>query len=263
MWRPDGSKSQALHLCLCPGVYFLKWDDQSHFRDLFAMEWYVLGNEWDYSAVNPDMEDIRNSSDMSLFGLQYSEYYNGTGAGKASVPQVDRKEEEALFNQINNWEESATKNLFTGKLDGKLFAPLRFDYGSVYASMAFRTEDKRQVLFIWIVESAAGNPSSCLQRTSDWPWGTCSMHCMHWQLLRTGAITVMTAFCMPSQQSVAIIRLPAARLGCPRLLLPCTLCLSACLQAASPCAVMKCPLSWRSKASRAHRACRASSTTTL
>lgn len=39
---------------LCTDVYMVKWSDQSHYRGLFFMEFYVLGNEWDYSAVNPD-----------------------------------------------------------------------------------------------------------------------------------------------------------------------------------------------------------------
>jgi len=146
-------------LLISAGVYFLKWDDQSHFRDLFAMEWYVLSNEWDFSAVNPDMaakSPPKDTKDLGFFGLEYSQYYNGTGVRKASVPKLDGTKDESLFNQILNWGQSATTNLFTGKLDGKRFAPLRVDYGSVYASMIFRTKDKRQVMFLWIVESAAG-----------------------------------------------------------------------------------------------------------
>jgi hypothetical protein len=137
-------------------VYFLKWDDQSNFRDLFSMEWYVLGNGWDYSAVNP--EEASNSTSVNesgLFGLQFSEYYNGTGAGKASVPQQNRSVD-ARYNEVANAEESAFKNLFTGKLDGQLYAPMRVDFGSLYASMAFRTSDKRQILLSWIFETAAG-----------------------------------------------------------------------------------------------------------
>lgn len=129
------------------------------------MEWYVLSNEWDFSAVNPDMaakSPPKDTKDLSLFGLEYSQYYNGTGVGKASVPKLDGSKDESLFNQILNWGQSATTNLFTGKLDGKIFAPLRVDYGSIYASMIFRTEDKRQVMFLWIVESAAGEKGMIL-----------------------------------------------------------------------------------------------------
>lgn len=139
-------------MCFCrAGVFFLKWDDQSHFRDLFAMEWYVLGNEWDFSAVSPDMARPRNTSDTSRFGLQYSEYYNSTRTNTARNDNTT-----ALFNEVENMGQSATSNLFTGKLDGQLFAPMRVDYGSVYASMVFRTADKRQVMFVWIYETAAG-----------------------------------------------------------------------------------------------------------
>lgn len=139
------------------GVYFLKWDDQSSFRGLFSMEWYVLGNGWDYSAVNPP-DTTANSTNTSpstqgLFGLQYSEYYNGTGAGKAAVPAASLSQG---YNEISNAEESGLTSLFTGKLDGQLFAPMRVDYGSLYASMAFRTSDRRQILFSWIYETAAG-----------------------------------------------------------------------------------------------------------
>lgn len=125
------------------------------------MEWFVLGNEWDYSAVNPDSKGAnqpQTSSNASggIFGLQYSDYYNGTGAGNASAPMLNSSSDAALFNDIFNAEETATRNFFTGKLDGQLFAPMQFDYGSVYASMVFRTADRRQALFAWIYETAAG-----------------------------------------------------------------------------------------------------------
>lgn len=55
-------------------MYFLKFDDQSNFHSLFSMEWYVLGNEWDYSAVNPDSEGANQPQASSnvpggIFGL--------------------------------------------------------------------------------------------------------------------------------------------------------------------------------------------------
>lgn len=93
-----------------------------------------------------------------MFGLQSSDYYN------ASRPATDKqrgKEDLESFNQILNWERSATNNFFTGKIDGELFAPQRVDYGSIYASMIFRTDDRRQVMFLWIVESAAGCTGMC------------------------------------------------------------------------------------------------------
>lgn len=154
------------------GVYFLKWNDQSNFRDLFSMEWYVLGNGWDYSAVNPeDASNNTSPNDLGLFGLQFSEYYNGTGAGKASVPQ--QTSDDTRFNQVSNAEESAFKNLFTGKLDGQLYAPMRVDFGSLYASMAFRTSDRRQILLSWIFETAAGMDETdikgcCYGLSPDW-----------------------------------------------------------------------------------------------
>lgn len=112
-------------------VFFLKWDDQSHFRDLFAMEWYVLGNEWDYAAVNPDLTRAKNTSGTSRFGLQYSKYYNSAGTNSSSVRNDNTT---AAFNELENMGQRAKVNLFTGKLDGQLFAPMQVDYGSVYAS---------------------------------------------------------------------------------------------------------------------------------
>jgi hypothetical protein len=35
---------------------------------------------------------------------------------------------------------------------------MRADYGSVYASMVWRTSDKRQVMLSWIYDTAAGAP---------------------------------------------------------------------------------------------------------
>jgi hypothetical protein len=152
------SKRWYLARCSYPaGVFFLKWDDQSHFRELFAMEWYVLGNEWDFSAVNPDMAPAKNTSGTSRFGLQYSDYYSSTGANSSAARNGNTN---VAFNELENMGQRATANLFTGKLDGQLFAPMQVDYGSVYASMVFRTADKRQVMFVWIYETAAGEDAS-------------------------------------------------------------------------------------------------------
>jgi hypothetical protein len=137
-------------------VYFLKWDDQSNFRGLFSMEWYVLGNgPWDYAAINPDLarkNPVAESGAKGMFGTQYSGHPNQTHPSQ--LPTQRNQDDD--FNQIGNWEKSATRSLFTGKIDGQRFAPMRTDYGSTYASMVFRTADMRQVMFSWIYETAAG-----------------------------------------------------------------------------------------------------------
>jgi hypothetical protein len=143
-------------------VYFLKWDDQSHFRGVFSLEWYVLGNgPWDYVAVHPDLadaeqrsRDANSSGARGVFGAQYSGYPDETDLSK--VPTATKRSQDDDFNQIDNWDKSATRSLFTGRIDGQRYAPMRTDYGSVYASMVFRTADKRQVMFSWIYETAAG-----------------------------------------------------------------------------------------------------------
>jgi hypothetical protein len=145
-------------LALCAGMYFLKWDDQSHFRSLFSMEWYVLGNgPWDYAAIHPDLapkSPLPASSRQTMFGTQYSGYPNETDLSR--VPVVGSRNQDDDYNHIDNWEKSATRSLFTGEVDGQRFAPMRTDYGSTYASMVFRTADSRQVMFSWIYETAAG-----------------------------------------------------------------------------------------------------------
>ncbi|WIA23949.1 hypothetical protein OEZ85_013588 [Tetradesmus obliquus] len=97
-----------------PGLFMLKWDDQSSFRGIFSQEWYVLGNgPWNFAAVNPP------------------------------------------------------SSLFRGELDGQRFAPMRMDYGSVYASMVWRTSDMRQVMLSWIMDTAAGCSGSCSDQLPD------------------------------------------------------------------------------------------------
>jgi hypothetical protein len=102
------------------------------------MEWFVLGNEWDYSAVNPDSSEgdanqtqaSSSNAPDSIFGLQYSSYFNGSLAGNSSsVPMLNRSSDAALFNDITNAEESATRNFFTGKLDGQLLPPCSLTTG--------------------------------------------------------------------------------------------------------------------------------------
>jgi hypothetical protein len=122
------------------------------------MEWYVLGNgPWDYAAIHPDLarkSPAAESGAKGMFGKQYSGYPNETDLSR--VPTVTQRNQDEDFNQISNWEKSATRSLFTGKIDGQRFAPMRTDYGSTYASMVFRTVDMRQVMFSWIYETAAG-----------------------------------------------------------------------------------------------------------
>ena len=138
-------------------MYFLKWDDQSHFRELFSMEWYVLGNDkWDYAAIHPDLARTSpaTTSPVQVFGSQYSGYPNEADLSK--VPTATNRAQDDDYNSIENWYKSATRSLFTGKIDGQRFAPMRTDYGSTYASMVFRTADMRQVMFSWIYETAEG-----------------------------------------------------------------------------------------------------------
>lgn len=142
-------------------MYFLKWDDQSHFRDLFSMEWFVLGNgPFDYGAIHPDLASkipppgSAQDPDKGMFGSQYSGYPNETDLTR--VPTASQRNQDEEYNDIDNWEKSVQRSLFTGKVDGQRFAPMRTDYGSTYASMVFRTADMRQVMFSWIYETAAG-----------------------------------------------------------------------------------------------------------
>lgn len=95
-----------------------------------------------------------SSQSAGVFGAAYSGYPNETDLSK--LPTVNQRSQEDDFNHIDNWEKSATRSLFTGKIDGQRFAPMRTDYGSTYASMVFRTSDMRQVMFSWIYETAAG-----------------------------------------------------------------------------------------------------------
>lgn len=122
------------------------------------MEWYVLGNgPWDFAAIHPDLarkSPPPTSSGQAMFGAQYSGYPNETDLSR--VPAVGSRNQDDDYNQIDNWEKSATRSLFTGQVDGQRFSPMRTDYGSTYASMVFRTADMRQVLFSWIYETAAG-----------------------------------------------------------------------------------------------------------
>lgn len=150
-----------VHACVmyCAGVYFLKWDDQSHFRSLFSMEWYVLGNgPFDYGAIHPDLASKTpppgSQGPKGMFGSQYSGYPNETDL--TWVPTASQRNQDDEYNDIDNWEKSVHRSLFTGKVDGQRFAPMRTDYGSTYASMVFRTADMRQGMFSWIYETAAG-----------------------------------------------------------------------------------------------------------
>lgn len=122
------------------------------------MEWYVLGNgPWDYAAIHPDLARKSPAADFGgkgVFGTQYSGYPNKTDLSR--VPTATQRSQDDDYNQIGNWEKSATRSLFMGQIDGQHFAPMRTDYGSTYASMVFRTADMRQVMFSWIYETAAG-----------------------------------------------------------------------------------------------------------
>ena len=128
----------------------VKWDDQSRFRPIFAMEWYVLGNgPFDYSALTPPVSRANPLPEDQVFGANYTTYPNTSRTSDPANRDND-------YNYIDTSDESGTRSLFKGELDGKKFAPMLLDYGSIYASMVFRTDDMRQVMFSWIYESAAG-----------------------------------------------------------------------------------------------------------
>eukprot|EP00879_Flechtneria_rotunda_P005979 GHRR01006287.1.p1 GENE.GHRR01006287.1~~GHRR01006287.1.p1 ORF type:complete len:494 (+),score=170.52 GHRR01006287.1:2730-4211(+) len=178
----------------------IKWNDQSRFRAQVNMEWYVLGNgPWDYTAVAPNLgvaitspnlaavsnmsTDLADSSAISIddatattansstnsalqaakpqqvFGEQYSDYPNGPGTARTIT--VAQTGHDPQFNYVQTYEETVLKSLFRGELDGRRYAPIRTDYGSIYASMVFRTSDLRQIMFSWIYETAAGCQDSC------------------------------------------------------------------------------------------------------
>jgi hypothetical protein len=128
----------------------VKWSDQSRFRPIFAIEWYVLGNgPFDYSALTPPVTPADPLAEDQVLGSNYTTYPNTSRTSDAADRDND-------YNYISTQDDSGTKSLFKGELDGKKFAPLMLDYGSIYASMVFRTEDMRQVMFSWVYETAAG-----------------------------------------------------------------------------------------------------------
>eukprot|EP00775_Hariotina_reticulata_P005547 gene5547-5783_t len=161
------ASAAATRVCVLPGVFLLKWDDQSHFRGDFNAEWYVLGNgPWDYSALKPPNPGGSRaprpgpqygSYRKPVFGLEYSGYPNTTIPNKNAANDGRSN----AYNTVDAAAHSASSSLFRGEIDGQKFAPMRMDYGSIYASMMFRTEDKRQVMLSWIYETAAGCEGSC------------------------------------------------------------------------------------------------------
>ncbi|WIA44458.1 hypothetical protein OEZ86_007207 [Tetradesmus obliquus] len=185
-----------------PGLFMLKWDDQSSFRGIFSQEWYVLGNgPWNFAAVNPPSSPVTaadgqannsnssRSSSTPVFGQQYSTYPNSStstvaaaeAAGSAAAAnataaaanaagqqqQQQQQQYDFDFNYVDASDDAAARSLFRGELDGQRFAPMRMDYGSVYASMVWRTSDMRQVMLSWIMDTAAGCSGSCSDQLPD------------------------------------------------------------------------------------------------
>eukprot|EP00879_Flechtneria_rotunda_P010888 GHRR01011378.1.p1 GENE.GHRR01011378.1~~GHRR01011378.1.p1 ORF type:complete len:726 (+),score=212.30 GHRR01011378.1:2377-4554(+) len=228
-----------------PGVFMLKWSDQTWYRGLFDMEWYILGSNipFDYdalvqqpssmieplpsanststlvarslavSAVNDAGTNIANTasfvesttgstcSTTIWWGTTRTGGYEGlspvqgsTGPKRtimaaAAAFELQDVPAEALSGLSNHATLSLaasrsrykgagrvqqgdeqphqddqlpdTGSFFTGMLDGEKYPPTRLDYGSVFASMVFETEDHRNVMFCWAYETAAGCRESC------------------------------------------------------------------------------------------------------
>jgi hypothetical protein len=115
---------------------------------------YVLGDgPWDFSAVNPpsspaaegDRTNTATNNSTSLFGQQYTSYPNTStttvataeaagaaaaanattaAANEAGQQQQQQRLYDDDFNFVNASDESVSRSLFRGELDGQKFAPL-------------------------------------------------------------------------------------------------------------------------------------------
>jgi sucrose-6-phosphate hydrolase SacC (GH32 family) len=98
-----------------------------------------------------------DSSTQEVFGQEYSTYGNAT-ANQMNRTMYGR---DTAYNFVNASDESAMQVLFQAQLNGRKYYPQIMDYGSIYASMVFRTNDSRQVMYTWTYETAAGCANQC------------------------------------------------------------------------------------------------------
>lgn len=138
---------------LCAELFMVKWDDQSRFRGVFSMEWYVLGNgPWDFAALHPKPQNTTGtnahieseaaantlprkmgSTDSKDATDSVRSRSGGTDLGQQDSTYPHTSHEHNLadsaqntdFNYVEAGVTAATKSLFKGELDGQTFAPLR------------------------------------------------------------------------------------------------------------------------------------------
>jgi hypothetical protein len=93
------------------GLFMIKWDDQSRFRNQFSMEWYVLGNgPWDYSALHPKQQ--HGSSGNAAAAAAVDE---ATGLGSSVISsKLPRKAGKAL----NNAQSSSSSSISSSQVLG-------------------------------------------------------------------------------------------------------------------------------------------------
>jgi hypothetical protein len=70
-------------------MFMIKWSDQSRFRELFSMEWYVLGNgPMDYSALHPTQ--LGKAVDAAAAAAAAADEASGLG-GFSIISKLPRK----------------------------------------------------------------------------------------------------------------------------------------------------------------------------
>lgn len=84
----------------------VKWDDQSRFRGLFSMEWYVLGNgPWDYSAMHPKQpSNTAAAAADEASGMGASSVSSKLPRKARKAPESTHSSSSSISGQVLGWQ---------------------------------------------------------------------------------------------------------------------------------------------------------------